>query len=165
MIGYLFGREIGQSWEDLAVWEEVLNENPSVSGIFELGTYHGSMSLFLNTQADSRRIRFATFDNTEYVDWLPCNFEKIDVLEFWEFVCRRWGAEETVIVFCDGGNKKEEAKLYSQVVSDDSIIAVHDWGTEFTAANIPLGWRVYKEGGNTVFLKTEVWLNSNPGSE
>ena len=152
-IGSLFGREIGQYWNDLAAWEEVLNENPQFESIIEIGTWQGGMSYFLSTQAEARGLDFKTFDINNPQKPVPY-FYKGDVFEIG--VLRFL---ECSIVLCDGGNKSKEAKLCSEILHKEGCIAVHDWETEFHWYDIPKGYRIYKLTSHTVFLMREDYLN------
>lgn len=157
-IGTLFGRSIGQSWDDLEIWEEVLNENPHIFEIIEIGTYHGGMSCYLWTQAKSRGLGFRTYDiNFPFPANYPLfDFFQMDVLENTISL-----SKQDVVLFCDGGNKREEVRKYSDLLTDDSILAVHDFQTEFLLKDIPDRWRIFKVNSlaKTIFLMTCEHLN------
>lgn len=137
MIGTLFNRPIGQSWEDLAIWEQVLNENPHIFEIIEIGTWHGAMSLYLWTQAQARKIHFRTYDINNLI-YPPFHFFQMDVLKNTILLNK-----QDVILLCDGGNKVKEVEKYGELLTDDSILAVHDWLTEFQEKDIPSEkWRI-----------------------
>lgn len=154
VIGTLFNRPIGQSWEDLAAWEEVLNENTHVREIIEIGTYYGGMSCYLEMQAQARIIGFRSYDISVFKTTQPFSFYQMDVLE--KTISLSY---QDVILLCDGGNKKKEVEKYNELLTEDSILAVHDWLIEFTEKDIPTNWRIFKASSSTVFLMTHEHLN------
>ncbi len=40
-------------------------------------------------------------------------------------------------MFCDGGNKPRELKTFSRYVTAESLLVVHDWGTEMLRSDVP----------------------------
>lgn len=161
-IGTLYGRPIGQYWQDLALWEELLNELDYIQSIVEFGTWQGGMSAFLWSQAVSRGITFQTFDinypNSEYPIFYT--FYKANVITQFYDVKKRIPMHKDLILFCDGGNKLEEVIRWEDSgLTHRSIIAVHDWGTEFIEENIPRGWRIFKSSQHTVFLIRDEYMN------
>lgn len=151
-IGTLFGRQIGQCWEDFSYWEQVLNENPQFEEIIELGTYEGGMSWFLYAQATARGMKFSTYDIVVPELYAP-NFHGLDVLTMAP------AGQINGVVFCDGGDKVQEAERFAPYMSNNSCLAVHDWGTEFQSKDIPEGWRPFLYGEQTVWLMHEDFLN------
>jgi hypothetical protein len=158
-IGRLFGREIGQTWNDLEVWEIVLNEFPEdhFQWIIELGTFEGGMSFYLYAQAWARRMRFFTVDKKNPRNFVPC-FTNTDIRKglpaHWKF-----HMESPGILFCDNGNKPAEVYHYHNSLHRESLLAVHDWGTEFKQSDIPSDLRVYRSAPSTVFLARNDYLN------
>jgi len=158
-IGTLFGRPIGQSWDDLGAWESVLNEFPKnhFQWIIELGSWQGGMSFFLYSQAWARGMTFFTVDIKEPDNFIPC-FTKRDIRtglpSHWTFHLQKPG-----ILFCDDGNKPSEVYHYHRLLHRESLIAVHDWGTEFLERDIPDAFRIHRSFQSTVFLGRNDFLN------
>lgn len=121
---------------DYWLWEAILNDNPSVEGIVELGTLEGGFSLYLAAQADAREIFFRTYDITTPKRRIP-GFVTIDIFANSDEIGRHLERHDPVILLCDGGNKARELKMFSQYLSHASVIVVHDWGTEFLPKDIP----------------------------
>jgi hypothetical protein len=120
------------------VWELVLNNNPQVSGIVELGTYAGGFSWFLDAQARARGISFRTYDIIE-PDVEPPGFERLD---FYRYPEKVWLGQphvprDPVALLCDGGNKPRELKMFPPMCAEGSVILVHDWGTETLPSDVP----------------------------
>jgi len=118
---------------DLMVWELVLNNNPQVTGIVELGTYQGGFSWFLDAQARARGISFDTYDIIE-PDVEPPGFTKLD---FYRFPDRVELRDAPIALFCDGGNKPRELKTFPTRCFPGSVFLVHDWGTETLETDVP----------------------------
>ena len=123
---------------DLVLWEELLNANPRLKAIFELGTWFGGMAWWLWAQCQARDMHFETYDMTRSEHPKPPMFVRLDVFldrEQIGEVIRDW---EPCVVFCDNGNKPRELREYSQELrSPDSLLVVHDWGTEFLPEDVP----------------------------
>lgn len=127
---------MAQYFVDLYLWEALLNSNPQLRGIVEIGTWHGGMSRYLYAQAEARGLFFATFDSMVPESPPPC-FEKTDVFRY-PFKVVEAAGEDPVALFCDGGNKPRELKTFAPLMPEGSIIIVHDWGKETLASDVPV---------------------------
>ncbi len=94
---------------DLMVWELVLNKNPQVTGIVELGTFQGGFSWFLDAQARARGIEFRTYDIL-IPEVEPPGFRQLDIYRYSDQV--DLGGRYPIALFCDGGNKPRELALF-----------------------------------------------------
>jgi len=135
----LFGVTIQQVWQDLWLWEKLLNQH-EVKTIVEIGTKHGGLSLFLQCQAIQRKLRFATVDLHPYKAsplalrlGLIDNFFLGNVFEHWGATLRELlgSCAHPVILFCDGGDKRMEFDWFVPSLQAGDIVGVHDWGMEF----------------------------------
>lgn len=139
MGGWSFGGiAMSQYAIDLYLWEAVLNKHPEMTAICELGTWKGGFSWWLWAQAQSRDMRFATFDAVDFESGVP-GFQKIDVFLDKQVVLD-WikGEQELpVVLFCDNGNKPRELHEYTPHLPKGSITLVHDWGTETLPEDVP----------------------------
>lgn len=118
---------------DLMLWELVLNNNPQVTGIVELGTYQGGFSWVLDAQARARNISFDTYDIIEPAV-KPPGFTKLDFYRYPELVQL---GDRPVALLCDGGNKPRELKTFPPMCAPGSMFFVHDWGTETLPEHVP----------------------------
>lgn len=133
---FSFGGVTGaQFWIDLVLWENVLNSNPQIEGIVELGSWEGGMSWFLWAQAQARGQWFNTFDIMQPEREPPC-FERLDFYRYPERI-EALVSGAPVALFCDGGNKPRELKTFPPLCAPGSIFLAHDWGTETTADDVP----------------------------
>lgn len=136
------GIQMAQQWADLWMWERVLNDNPQLKAIFEIGTWKGGFSWWLWAQTSARRMHFATYDAIEPERTIP-GFSRADVFAEYAPLGITFRAWEPCLVFCDGGNKPRELKTFvEQLEHPESLLVVHDWGTEFTEADVHAGVRM-----------------------
>lgn len=135
---------------DLLVWERVLEANPDLKGIIELGSLYGGLSLFLALQAYQRGQEFATFDHVvcgaadtplgKLIDLrshcYPGDLFNGDArtgLKVRELLAT-WA--HPIIFLCDDGDKPREFKEYAPLLTPGDIIASHDFGNEFTEGDV-----------------------------
>ena len=131
------GVRAAQSWVDLILWEVVLNDNPDLDAIFEIGTWKGGFSWWLDMQARARNIFFETYDAV-IPDPAPPGFRRIDVFAEHRSLGRRFRDWEPCVVLCDGGNKPRELRTFAdELVDEGSLLFVHDWGTEMMPEDVP----------------------------
>lgn len=146
------GISCAQIYADFVAWEAILNTHPEVKAIVEIGTWTGGFSLWLLAQADIRGLQFQSYDVippweveggvTEVVADIvgPGWFEQMDVFhradDFREGLAS-WVELGPIVLFCDGGNKPRELREFAASVPSGSLVAVHDWGTETFAKDVP----------------------------
>lgn len=130
---------IAQSFSALAAFNHVLlNEMPG--NIIEIGTASGMFTLFLGIYASGNNAKVFTYDIAnpsslflELSQHLPIKFTKRDVFadesitEISEII-----KSGKILLLCDGGNKPKEFKTFFPMLKKGDLIAVHDWGSEFT---------------------------------
>jgi hypothetical protein len=156
-VGSFGGVQCAQMWCDFYLWEAVLNSNPQLTGIVELGTWEGGFSRYLASQAWVRGLAFTTFDSV--VPNFPTSlfpFHKVDIYRYPEQIAGHLTGP--VALFCDGGNKPRELATFPQLCHPESIVLVHDWGTETTEADVPGSLReIYGEFCDTIGSVTRVF--------
>lgn len=140
------GIPAAQIWTDFVLWELVLNKHTDLRAIFEIGTWKGGFSWWLWAQAEARRMHFETYDAIEPEASIP-GFHRADVFRDYALIGRDFRIWEPCAVFCDGGNKPRELEVFSQQLEHpESILLVHDWGTETQPEDVPAGWEMlYRE--------------------
>lgn len=139
------GIPISQTWNDLALWELFFNHHPCGS-IIELGTWQGGMALYLALKARSREMQFVSIDHHDQVGNgrhaivdLGAKLLTLDLLasEAVEEMRKLIGSlPKPLALFCDNGNKPQEFRLFVPLLSSGDRVIVHDWGTEFTQADV-----------------------------
>lgn len=138
----LFGRLMSQTWDDVRLYEMLLNAHPELRAIVELGTAQGGLSWYLSYQAGARGMTFKTFDVVRPDSEVP-NWQRLNVLrEVDEIV--RW-FEHPMLLVCDNGNKPLEVSLYAPKLRQGDLLAVHDWNTEIYEDDIPTTLRMVHE--------------------
>lgn len=135
----LFGICIQQSWLDLWLWERLLNAHPEIQAMIEIGTKHGGLSLYLLAQATYRDMAFWTCDIQ------PCPhpalhgpFQGGNVFDA-DGAHLKWLldiAPHPLILFCDGGDKQMEFRMFVPSLRPGDIVGAHDWGSEFWAHSV-----------------------------
>lgn len=126
-----------QSWTDLILWEVILNDNRDLDAIFEIGTWQGGFSRWLELQARTRNIFFETYDAV-VPEHAPPGFKRVDVFAEHKALGRRFRDWEPCVVLCDGGNKPRELRTFAEeLVDEKSLLVVHDWGTEMLPTDVP----------------------------
>lgn len=135
-----------QVWEDLAVWEKVLNENP-LRAVLEIGTGSGAFTTFLLAQCRARRIRFLSFDKQPHTVDNAVTRElelslRCRVGDLWssgmieiDSVLRSRQCHP-LLIFCDNGDKVREVSEFACLLEQDDMIAAHDWGTEIRPEDV-----------------------------
>lgn len=133
------GIAMAQIRADHVLWEAVLNSNPDLIAIFEIGTWQGGFSWWLWAQAQARDMYFETYDAIiPDKNPPPDSFSKRDVFAEAESLGRKFRAFEPCLVFCDGGNKPRELHTFAkELTSPNSLLLVHDWGEEILLEDVP----------------------------
>lgn len=139
----LFGRPMSQTWEDVRLYERLLNAHPELHAIIELGTGQGGLSFYLNFQAAVRGMTFKTFDVVRPDAEVP-NWQRLDVLREVDEVVRHFS--HPMLLVCDNGNKPLEVGLYAPKLQKGDLLTVHDWDTEIYVTDIPTTlWMVHED--------------------
>lgn len=128
------GRRMSQTWDDLRLYEKVLNAHPDLKSIIELGTEQGGLSHYLHSQTVNRDMMFHTFDIVKPELPVP-GWQKVDVLREAEKVVSFF--HRPVLLVCDDGNKPWEMVTYAPYLFPGDLMAVHDWDTEVFLAQVP----------------------------
>lgn len=130
------GVPAAQCVQDYYLWEYLLNDNPQLRGIVELGTWEGGFSLYLAAQARCRGISFRTYDIVAPGHEIA-GFVQLDIFGEAESIGQYIRGCLPVIVLCDGGNKARELRTFSEYLDAESRLVVHDWGTEMDPKDVP----------------------------
>ncbi len=141
---YLFG--IPTQHSPLAVWmlEQILNRYRP-GAIVEIGTFMGGLTTYLGTWALNNSARVLSVDNNprlsettkKHLQHLDVYLEHRDAYEpgFVRFVQSFIAhGDRNTLIYCDGGKKIKELKIYGEVAPRGSIIGCHDYGTEVIPA-------------------------------
>ena len=153
---WFMGVQCSQYAVDFVLWERLLNHNPDVDRIIELGTLWGGFSLFLFLQALQRNMTFITFDDGSYAV-TQCKTDgplavdtplgqRLDLTDHcvhgnvfddcYEIVTSYLQGPGRCVLFCDDGNKPKEFATFAPLAKPGDIIVVHDWGTEILEQHI-----------------------------
>lgn len=131
------GIPMAQHWCDLILWEALLNDHTGLRAIVELGTWKGGFAWWLHAQAAARHIEFATYD-VEAPANPPGGTYARDIFRYADEIRDTLWRWEPLILFCDNGNKPRELREFGTALHHpDSIVVVHDWGTEVGPGDVP----------------------------
>lgn len=134
------GVRMGQWWQDLQIWEWFLNEHPGIGEIIEIGTWEGGFATYLNLQCLARGMRFRSFDIQPFWCGMRNNLflwsllgSRVEIGNAWYDAgkqirkCFETENRAPILLFCDGGNKPKEFKLFAPSLRNGDFLAVHDW--------------------------------------
>ena len=159
----LGGIPMAQYWVELIAWEAILNDHPDLTGIVELGTWHGALSLYFDMQARARGWHFSTYDIIVPEREIP-NFIRCDIYREADTLGELFGGYGPIALFCDGGNKPRELRTFPPFLSEGSIVAVHDWGTETMPKDVPDFLEPIHEGYIAGLGSVTRWFQMREGS-
>lgn len=146
---WFLGRQAVQYWSDFLVWEQFLTCQTEIEirRVIELGSGNGAFSLFLLLQCVQRGMAFDTFDLTvtaaadtpvgRLLGLAKCCWAG----DLWLDDCAAVkhvlaNSEHPLLLFCDNGDKPREFRTFVPLLRPGDLIAVHDWGVEFSDASI-----------------------------
>jgi len=137
-----FGEEFAQNKDEFFAWE-ILFRNYKFKRFLEIGTWSGGFALYVHLLCKAKGAEFYTFDikpykNSDikkYFDF-DTNFYLCDVFKKRGDIKAILKKEGRTILFCDGGDKRKEFKLFSPSLKKGDIVVVHDWGIEIGEKDI-----------------------------
>lgn len=131
------GIEMSSNYYVFHIFSTILTKNPQITRIVELGTYTGSMSIYLGLEGIRNGIKVTTFDikdhltppTKELLKRLGVNCIIQDIFADMDSV-KGW-LSNPVYLLCDNGNKKQEFAQLVPHLKSGSVVSVHDYGVEF----------------------------------
>jgi len=140
-----FGTEMSQMENAPIVLNNFLNfARPET--IIEIGTFKGGLSVLFALYAVSNKKNFVTYDIKDHVVntdvFLNLNIKRRIVDVFSDDAIQEISAlikqKGTTVVFCDGGNKIREFKIFSDFLKQGDFILAHDFSEskEYFDANV-----------------------------
>jgi len=133
-----------QSYADFIAWEIFFNRY-KINSMIELGTGNGGMALYFLLQAMQRGFSFKTWDirlpkqiltTRLYITLKFSNhYFQADAFESVEIINASFSS--TTLLYCDNGDKPKEVAIFSPYLTNGDYLAVHDWGKEIFAEQIP----------------------------
>ena len=140
------GFKMEQSWSLIFVLNKVLNDNPDIKRIVELGTGQGGLTIYFGLMMANIRGKVLTFDTKlPNQDWfrfiterrLPIDYRfESNFSQLAQDDVRNFIKDEKVLIFCDNGNKAREIRMYGSKLKSGDLIMAHDWGTEIREEHI-----------------------------
>jgi len=123
---------------------KILNDNPDILRIVELGTGHGGTSLFLGSRICGRGGKVLTIDIAQLMDhsyssWnLSAQKYNVTFLQKDVFLpetvqeVSNFIKDHRALIFCDDGVKKREFPLYAEILKKDDLLLAHDYTGEIS---------------------------------
>jgi hypothetical protein len=141
------GQEVQHSFFVYHIMSLILEANPQIAGIVELGTGTGGLTMYLGMWAARRGIPMTSFDINAYAmeaEGIPAVFEALGVNYEQHNVFQGPGHERAraavtgkpIYLFCDNGNKPEEFKMFVPMLESGSVVSVHDWTAEIRPEHV-----------------------------
>lgn len=136
------GIRMYQVWPDIMLWEKFFQEH-HIATLLEIGTAKGGLSMFFLLQAKQRRFIFWTYDIKVPDDTLGMPLGEDLRRAFVKEDAFAPGlkslitvAQRPLMIFCDGGDKRREAREFTPLLRSGDFIAVHDWHNEIDEKDI-----------------------------
>ena len=131
--------------------DNIMLDNPSISGIVEIGTGFGALTSFLGLWGIRKDISVLTVDHQDLHNksiFKSLNITYLQMDEFSDELIKKVtyfidGLNGPVLFICDGGNKIKEFNFWVSKLPPNSIIAVHDWTVEIDLSNINPDNKIY----------------------
>ena len=153
------------------LWHELNHQfmnHLHIKSAVEIGTGTGALTVLFGLFGKLANKRILT------IDWEKSLSKRLHRLFDMLSISTIWGDEwdeynialidefiqkQPTYVFCDGGNKKEELRFWSQRIPAGSLISVHDWGTEIFPEDVPEGLTPYRpDFWNIMNILTATWM-------
>lgn len=123
----------------------VIEKNPQIKSIVEIGTGNGALTLVLGLWACRLNLILLTLDiNPSQAEPISKVLDKLSVkrITLDEFSpvaidsIRKHIGQEPCLMICDGGNKPRELNLWASMLPKGSIITGHDWTVEIQESDV-----------------------------
>lgn len=121
------------------LFSKVMDEN-NIKQIIELGTFKGSMTVMLGLEGIRKQVPVYSFEISDQTTLetsrlftcLCIKYHNMDIFEpdNRRFIENLVGKQPTFLV-CDNGRKPEEFEAFGRYLLPGSVIAAHDYLTEF----------------------------------
>lgn len=146
----------------LHVISQMLNENPLIGQLVEIGQFTGTISLYLGMEAVARGLDCHSYEILKQTDVptdrvltrLGVHTHYCDVFQYPEMVIDIINKKPTLI-FVDGGNKALEFEVFVPHLPQHSIIIVHDFMREV----VDSFWHVHADKVLPINIQNWSYLN------
>ena len=127
------------------VLDDIIENNPQIKSIIEIGTGHGALTIILGLYGIKKGIPVFTIDiNPKLSQPVWQIFSVLHIQQnsgdvFSNEIVSKIDSiinKQPAYIICDGGNKPKEFDFWSPRIPVGSIISAHDWGVEISMNNI-----------------------------
>ncbi len=169
------GRRMQHNYYLYYIIDKIMLDNPSISGIVEIGTGRGALTTVLGLWGISRNIPVLSVDREKLYDERIFDSLRITHLQMDEFseelkdnvLSFVKSVKGQVLFICDGGDKVREFNLWTSLLPSNSIIAIHDWRVEFNYSDIEDTIKnyctvLYQEDWNSMNVQLAIFKKRSP---
>ena len=155
------GIKMSSNYQTLDLLSRVIEQNPHLTQFIEIGTFTGSLSIYLGLESSRRNGQCLTIDiQKQFSEQTGILFEKLGIA-FWEMdvfkerdrLFERFS--NPLFLLCDGGNKADEFAMCVPLLKSGSIVCVHDYSKEFNDSDRQK-WTQYAEP-----IMQDEWMKEN----
>jgi len=123
------------------VLDDIIENNPQIKSIVEIGTGHGALTTVLGLYGIKKNISVFTVDiNPKLSQPVWSIFKALNVRNhdgnvFSDVIISKIDSiinSQPTYIICDGGNKPKEFNFWVPKIPIGSIISAHDWGVEIS---------------------------------
>lgn len=144
------------------IMSRIIDENPQIQLICEIGSHTGGMAIYLSLEALRKKLPFHTFEKDKQItretndllEKLGANMHIYDVFEYPDKVIAII-QEQPAYLICDGGRKHAELEKFIGYLKPGSVVSCHDYPLEINDSHFaPLYERA-------VPIRTFEWSEKN----
>lgn len=144
------------------LFSKIIDENPGITKIIELGTHTGSMAIALGLEGVRKGIEVHTFEITEQItedtkrilDALGVKRHLCNIFEEQQLI-KSLFKDGPVYLLCDNGSKSIEFQEFANKLLPGSVVSVHDWTLEIHQHDIDIYDHLVEP------FHEEDWMNHN----
>lgn len=134
------GIEMAHNFYVHHIFSEIMDANPQIEQIIELGTYKGAMSIMLGLEGIRKQIPVYTYDISDQTSLetsrLFTNLQIVfSITDIFEPLTREALIDQIkykpTYLLCDNGRKAEEFEAFGRHLPKGSVISAHDYTNEF----------------------------------
>lgn len=139
------GQYMQHNYYEYYVLDDIIENNPQIKSIVEIGTGHGALTTVLGLHGIKKGIPVFTVDiNPNLSKPVHDIFRSLGIQShsgnvFDNIIIDKINSVikgQPVYIICDGGDKPREFNFWAPKIPVGSIISAHDWGVEISMNHI-----------------------------
>lgn len=161
---YFCGIKMSSNYFTFHQMSRLLDENPKIEQIVELGTFTASMTMYLGLEGIRKNIPVKTFnlhkqtseETDRVLDHLKVEQRFFDIYAERDKLFPILSSKTTYLI-CDAGQKSWDAIMSFPHMKSGSIMSIHDWGVEVFEDDVKL----MLNSGKVTKIRPEEWNKTN----